>query len=547
MIRQQEEITALYSRLSQDDGKEGESNSIQNQKEYLMKYAREHNFPNPQFYTDDGYTGTNFDRPDFKRMNADIEKGLVKTVIVKDLSRFGREHIQVEQYYEIDYLEKGVRFIAIMDNVDTVSEDSNEFASFTNLFNEWYPKTTSKKVKAVKKAKGLAGEHLGAPPFGYKKNPADVTRWLIDEDAAPTVRRIFKLTLQGKGTSDIADILWQDKVLTPSAYKQSKNIKVPLVSENPYDWTTSAVIDILSNIAYIGVTETFKSTRVGFRSKKRVLTEKEMRTYIEDAHEPIISREIWEKVQMLRQNKRRPTKQDKHSIFSGLVVCADCGAKMYFGENKGYRFFRCSRYKRGSREKFCSQHYITEEALYALVLKQLQAFLAYLRQFERIFVREQMECSMAQKKHELFLKEKKVEEDLRKLDSNDRMLRKSYEDYAHGILSEREFRVISKGYEAEQEALQEEVDRLTKELEKGTIEVDNVAKLIAVTKRYTRIDELTPEILNAFIDKIAVHERVKQYGRRMQEIEIYYSFVGIVKIPTKEELNEMRKAYKETA
>ena len=228
MQRQQEEITALYCRLSQDDGREGESNSIVNQKEYLFKYAKEHGFPNPTYYVDDGYTGTNFNRPSFKKMSEDIDKGLVTTVIVKDLSRFGRNYIEVGSYSEIIYPEAGVRFIAIMDNVDTGSLESNEFAAFTNLFNEWYPKSTSKKVKEVKKAKGLAGEHLGAPPYGYLRNPDDNTRWLVDEEAAAVVRRIFFLCMQGNGMSAIATILWEEKVLTPSAYKASKGVGVLL-------------------------------------------------------------------------------------------------------------------------------------------------------------------------------------------------------------------------------------------------------------------------------------------------------------------------------
>lgn len=286
MKRQQEKFTALYCRLSQDDGREGESNSIVNQKEYLMKYAKEHGFPNPKFYVDDGYTGTNFDRPSFKEMSADIEKGLVKTVIVKDLSRFGRNYIEVGSYSEIIYPEAGVRFIAIMDNVDTGSLESNEFAAFTNLFNEWYPKSTSKKVKEVKKAKGLAGEHLGAPPYGYLRNPDDKTRWLVDGEAAAVVRRIFSLCMQGKGVSAIATTLWKDRTLTPSAYKASKGIGVAKVSEDPYCWETSAVAAILENVAYIGITESFKSTRLGFKSKKRIPTAKDRRAYIENAHAP---------------------------------------------------------------------------------------------------------------------------------------------------------------------------------------------------------------------------------------------------------------------
>lgn len=377
MKRQQEKFTALYCRLSQDDGREGESNSIVNQKEYLMKYAKEHGFPNPKFYVDDGYTGTNFDRPSFKEMSADIEKGLVKTVIVKDLSRFGRNYIEVGSYSEIIYPEAGVRFIAIMDNVDTGSLESNEFAAFTNLFNEWYPKSTSKKVKEVKKAKGLAGEHLGAPPYGYLRNPDDKTRWLVDGEAAAVVRRIFSLCMQGKGVSAIATTLWKDRTLTPSAYKASKGIGVAKVSEDPYCWETSAVAAILENVAYIGITESFKSTRLGFKSKKRIPTAKDRRAYIENAHAPIIDRDIWEKVQIIRENKRRPNKSGITSMFSGLLYCADCGAKLSLATANGYAHFRCSQYKRTSRTQNCTQHYIREDALNQLVLKQLQHFLSY--------------------------------------------------------------------------------------------------------------------------------------------------------------------------
>lgn len=407
--RQQEEITALYCRLSQDDGREGESNSIVNQKEYLFKYAKEHGFPNPTYYVDDGYTGTNFDRPSFKKMSEDIDKGLVKTVIVKDLSRFGRNYIEVGSYSEIIYPEAGVRFIAIMDNVDTGSLESNEFAAFTNLFNEWYPKSTSKKVKEVKKAKGLAGEHLGAPPYGYLRNPDDKTRWLVDEEAAAVVRRIFSLCMQGKGVSDIATILWEDKLLTPSAYKVSKGIGVAKVSENPYCWESATIAAILENVAYIGITESFKSTRLGFKSKKRIPTAKDRRAYIENAHVPIIDRDIWEKVQMIRENKRRPNKSGITSMFSGLLYCADCGAKLSLSTANGYAHFRCSQYKRTSRTQNCTQHYIREDALNQLVLKQLQHFLSYLQQFERVFIRQQIDTTLAERRYELSAKQKQIE------------------------------------------------------------------------------------------------------------------------------------------
>lgn len=543
MPRQQEEITALYCRLSQDDGREGESNSIVNQKEYLLKYAKEHGFKNPKFYVDDGFTGTNFDRPSFREMSADIDKGLVKTVIVKDLSRFGRNYIEVGSYSEIIYPEAGVRFIAIMDNVDTGSLESNEFAAFTNLFNEWYPKSTSKKVKEVKKAKGLAGEHLGAPPYGYLKNPDDNTRWLVDEEAAAIVRRIFSLCMQGNGMSAIATILWEDKVLTPSAYKVSKGIGVAKVSENPYNWETSMIASILENVAYIGVTESFKSTRLGFKSKKRIPTAKDRRAYIENAHTPIIDREVWEKVQMIRANKRRPTKSGTTSMFSGLLYCADCGAKLSLATANGYTHFRCSMYKRTSRAKECTQHYIREDALYQLVLKQLQHFLSYLQQFERVFIKRQIDTTLSERRFELSAKQKQIEKGEKRVKELDRLFRKIYEDNVNGKLSDERFYKLSDGYETEQKELEQEIERLTAEVSQTDMEITNVSKLIAVTKKYTRIDELTPEILNAFVDKIVVHEREKKDGKRTQAVDIYYSYVGIVGIPTDEEMREMEREY----
>lgn len=543
MKRQQEEFTALYCRLSQDDGREGESNSIVNQKEYLMKYTKEHGFPNPKYYVDDGYTGTNFDRPSFKEMSADIEKGLVKTVIVKDLSRFGRNYIEVGSYSEIIYPEAGVRFIAIMDNVDTGSLESNEFAAFTNLFNEWYPKSTSKKVREVKKAKGLAGEHLGPPPYGYLRNPDDKTRWLVDEEAAAVVRRIFSLCMQGKGISAIADILWEDKVLTPSAYKASKGLEAAIVSGNPYNWESTTVALILENVAYIGVTENFKSTRLGFKSKKRIPTAKEMRTHIENAHTPIIDRELWDKVQMIRVNKRRPTKNGATSIFTGLLECADCGTKLSLRSSKSYLYFRCSKYKGNSRSGACTQHYVREDALYQLVLKQLQHFLSYLQQFERVFIRQQIDTTLAERRYELSAKQKQIEKDEKRMEELDRLFRKIYEDNVNGKLNDERFYKLSDGYEAEQEQLKQEIEALKAEVSEADTEATNVSKLIAVTKKYTRIDELTPEILNTFVDKIVVHECEKKDGKRTQDIDIYYSYVGIVDIPTDEEMREMEREY----
>lgn len=300
---------------------------------------------------------------------------------------------------------------------------------------------------------------------------------------------------------------------------------------------------ILENVAYIGVTESFKSTRLGFKSKKRIPTAKDRRTYIEDAHAPIIDKDVWDKVQMIRGNKRRPNKSGMTSIFSGLLYCADCGAKLSLSTANGYTHFRCSQYKRTSRSQNCTQHYIREEALYQLVLKQLQHFLSYLQQFERVFIRQQIDTTLAERRFELAEKQKRIEKDEKRMKELDRLFRKIYEDNVNGKVSDERFYKLSDGYEAEQKQLEQEIEMLTAEVSEADTEVTNVSKLIAVTKKYTRIEELTPEILNAFVDKIVIHERVKQDGKRTQAVDIYYSYVGIVDVPTDEEMWAMEREY----
>lgn len=291
------------------------------------------------------------------------------------------------------------------------------------------------------------------------------------------------------------------------------------------------------------MTESFKSTRLGFKSRKRIPTAKDRRAYIEDAHTPIIDKEVWDKVQMIRQGKRRPTKRGTTSMFSGLLYCADCGAKLSLATANGYTHFRCSQYKRTSRAKECTQHYIREDALYQLVLKQLQHFLSYLQQFERVFIKRQIDTTLAQRRFELSAKQKQIEKDEKRINELDRLFRKIYEDNVNGKLNDERFYKLPDGYESEQEQLKREIEALTAEISEADTEAANVAKLISVTKKYTRIDELTPEILNAFVDKIVVHERVKKDGKRTQAIDVYYSYVGIVDIPTDEEMREMEREY----
>ena len=327
-------------------------------------------------------------------------------------------------------------------------------------------------------------------------------------------------------------------ILTPSAYKQSKGIGVARVSEDSCCWEPSAVGAILDNSAYVGATEGLKSLRVSFKSKKRVPAPKEHRVVVEDTHEPIIDRLVWEKVQTLRQNKRRPTKTGATSIFSGLLCCADCGSKMKLCVSNGYHFFRCGGYKRNSRTKECTIHYIRESVLEQLVLKQLQHFLSYMCQFERAFVKRLIDSSIADKEYELYQKQKQLEKCEKRAKEIDRYFRKTYEDNVCGKITDEQYFKLTEGYEAEQAEIAKETERLIAEINETDTAVGNVEKLIAVTRSYTRIDKLTPEILNAFIDRIEIHEKVKTDGKKSQQIDIYYSYVGIINIPTEEEMEE---------
>ena len=537
MQRQQEEITALYCRLSQDDGREGESNSIVNQKEYLFKYAKEHGFPNPTYYVDDGYTGTNFNRPSFKKMSEDIDKGLVTTVIVKDLSRFGRNYIEVGSYSEIIYPEAGVRFIAIMDNVDTGSLESNEFAAFTNLFNEWYARDISKKRRISNKIKGNAGEPMGQPPYGYIKDPNDPKHWIVDDEAAQVVRRVYSMTLEGFGTEQIAAQLEKDDVLTPRAYWLTKGIKRPGKGKQqpPTKWNSSTITKILSLQEYCGDILNFKTYSKSYKNKKRIDNDRENWVVFQDVHEAIIERAMYEQVQQKRGKiRKRRTNNGEHNMFSGLLVCADCGSNLHFHFNQGnpeIKYFNCSNYK-GNRGTCTSTHYVRVDFLEEVVLGEIRRLTKFASLYEDEFVKAVIGHSQQAEQTDRKLKEKELQTLLARDEELDGLFERIYEDNVSGKLSDDRFAKMSRRYEDEQKELAEKIKKLRSEIEKQSSRSMTTDMFIGLVRKYTRARKLTPRMLNELIEKIEVFNAEKIDGVWEQRLRIHYSCVGTIEIPT---------------
>ena len=530
-MKQQIYNTALYLRLSRDDELQGESSSITTQRSMLHLYAKEHHLNVIDEYIDDGWSGTNFDRPSFQRMIEDIEAGKINCVVTKDLSRLGRNYIMTGQYTELYFPSHNVRYIAIDDGVDSEKGES-EIAPFKNIINEWVARDTSRKVKSAFKTKFAEGAHYGAyAPLGYKKHPDIKGKLLVDDETKWIIEKIFSLAYQGYGSAKITKQLRAEKVPTASwlnftRYGTFAHIFEGKPESKRYEWTIAHVKAILKSEVYIGNSVHNMQSTVSFKSKKKVRKPESEWFRVENTHEPIIDRLVWEKVQTLRQNKRRPTKTGATSIFSGLLCCADCGSKMNLCVSNGYHFFRCGGYKRNSRTKECTIHYIRESVLEQLVLKQLQHFLSYMCQFERAFVKRLIDSSIADKEYELYQKQKQLEKCEKRAKEIDRYFRKTYEDNVCGKITDEQYFKLTEGYEAEQAEIAKETERLIAEINETDTAVGNVEKLIAVTRSYTRIDKLTPEILNAFIDRIEIHEKVKTAGKSFPAA-LHQNFVPI--------------------
>ena len=524
-------ITALYCRLSQDDGNVGDSDSIINQKKILAEYAERNGYTPYQFYIDDGYSGTNFERPQFKHMIEDAKKGTVKRIICKDLSRFGRDYIKVGLYTEFIFPDKDIHFIAVNDDVDSNVQKDNDLAPFKNLFNEWYARDTSKKIKAVKKAKGLAGEHMGCvAPYGYRKNPDNPKEWLIDEESAEVVREIFRLCVDGYGPRRIANILTERKILIPSAYALEKGYAVRNnIPKNPCQWSSTVVVDVLERMDYLGHTVNFKTHRKSYKQKKKIENDKSEWEIFENTHEPIIDKSTFDIVQKIRANRKRPTKMGEMPMFSGILYCADCGKKLSFHRRANdpdtKHNFVCSNYRSDTHN--CSMHYIRNVVVEQLVLENLREVVSYVKAYEDEFVQMVMDADIKQKSKELAKKKRVLSDKEKRYTQLDGLFQRIYEDNVSGKLSDERFVKLSQGYEAEQKDLQSEIEALRMELSQEEQQSVNVKSFLSTVKKYTEIPELTSEIVHEFIDRIIVHEADKSSGKRIQEIEIIYNHIGV--------------------
>lgn len=524
-----DEITALYCRLSQDDKQEGDSNSIINQKKILKKYAMDRGYTNIQFYIDDGISGTTFNRAGFQSMIADVESGKVKRVIVKDMSRLGRDYLQVGMYTEIFFPEHDVHFIAVNDGVDSNQED-NEFTPFRNIINEWYAKDTSKKIRAVKRSKGMAGEHIGShPPYGYRKNPENKKEWIVDEEAAEVVREIFRLCVSGYGPTQIANMLTEREILCPTYYALERGEKPRTVlPPHKYAWNGPVVAMILDRVDYLGHTVNFKTHNKSYKCHKKIKHTPDQWKVFEDTHEAIIDKETFEIVQKIRAGKRRPTRMGEMPMFSGLLYCADCGSKLTFhrkaDEPAEKHHYICGNYR--SNTSNCTMHYIRNVVVERIVLENLKEVIRYVSNYEDEFVRMVMDADVRQKNRELAQKKKKLIELQKRIGELDTIFQRIYEDNITGKLSDERFMKMSKGYEDEQHTLQAEADKIQNELQQEEKKSVDVKRFLAIVKKYTDLTELTPEILREFVDRIIVHAPDKSSGRRLQEIEIIYNHIG---------------------
>ena len=539
MLRQtnQQPITALYPRLSHEDELQGESNSISNQKRILETYAKQNGFSNLRWYTDDGYSGANFQRPGFQAMLADIEAGKVGTVIVKDMSRLGRNYLQVGMYTEMIFPQKGVRFIAINDGVDS-AQGENDFAPLRNIFNEWLVRDTSKKIKAVKRSKGMSGKPVTSKPvYGYLMDEDE--NFIIDEEAAPVVKQIYQLCLAGNGPTKIARMLTEQQIPTPGTLEYRRTGSTRRYHPG-YEckWATNTVVHLLENREYTGCLVNFKTEKPSYKLKHSIENPPEKQAVFENHHEPIIDRETWERVQELRKQRKRPNRYDEVGLFSGILFCADCGSVMYQQryqtDKRKQDCYICGSYKKRTAD--CTAHFIRTDLLTAGVLSNLRKVTSYAAKHEARFMKLLIEQNEDGDRRRNAAKKKELEAAEKRIAELSAIFKRLYEDSVTGRISDERFTELSADYEAEQKELKERAARLREELSKAQEATANAEKFMNVVRRHTTIEELTPTLLREFVEKIVVHESVALDGKRRgklrrQEIEIYYSFVGKVELP----------------
>ncbi len=530
---------AIYCRLSRDDELDGESNSISNQKKILLKVAEEYGYTQTKVYIDDGISGGTFDRPGFRAMEKDIIDGEIDAVFVKDMSRLGRNYLQCGYYTEHFFPDNDIHFVAVNDGVDS-NKGENELTPVKNIFNEWYIRDTSLKIRASHRIKGNSGEPLSKPPYGYKKDPDNTKHWLVDDTAADVVKRIFKMYLDGKGTEQIAGILQNDNILTPNTYAKEMGYKVSgILSENKYFWRSSTVSKILAQQEYCGDIINFKTYSKSYKNKKRRPNEKENWVIFENVNEPIIDRETFDRVQQRRgkiHNKNR--KNAEHNMFSGLLVCSDCGGLLHFHFNQGNRdiqYFNCS--NNNSRNRTCpTTHYIRTDYLEEIVLADINRLIAFTNQYKDEFIRMLEQNNGLTFQNKLKSSEYEIEQLTKRNEEIDRLFGAIYEDKINGNISEDRFLKMSAGYENEQAENRRKISALSEKIKSDAKEIDTTKMFLDIVEKTTHLEKLTADIVREFIDKIVVHHRKEENGVTTQKVEIYYNVIGKFELPPVYEL-----------
>ena len=535
MLRQttQQLITALYPRLSHEDELSGESNSISNQKRILEAYAKQNGFTNLKWYTDDGFSGANFQRPGFQSMLADIEAGLVGTVVVKDMSRLGRNYLQVGMYTEMIFPQKNVRFIAINDGVDS-AQGENDFAPLRNIFNEWLVRDTSKKIRAVKRSKGMSGKPVTSKPvYGYLMDEDE--NFIIDEEAAPVVKQIYSLCLAGNGPTKIARMLTEQQIPTPGTLEYRRTGSTRRYHPG-YEckWAANTVVHILENREYTGCLVNFKTTTQSYKCSKIIYNSEDKQAVFENHHEIIIDRDTWERVQKLRKQRKRPNRYDEVGLFSGILFCADCGSVLYQQryENKTRKqdCYICGNYKR--RVKNCTAHFIRTDLLTAGVTANLRKVTDYAARHEKQFMKLLIEQNEDGGKRRNAARKKELDAAEKRIAELSAIFKRLYEDNVNGKISDERFMELSADYEQEQRELKDRAAALQAELDKSQAATVNAEKFMGIVRKHLAFEELTPTLLREMIEKIVVHEcSYDENGTRRQDIEIYYSFVGKIDLP----------------
>lgn len=547
-VKNNDKITALYCRLSRDDESQGDSNSIKNQKTILQKYANDNGFANTKFFVDDGYSGTNFDRPDWQHLISQLEEGTISTVIVKDMSRLGRDYLKVGYYTEVLFPGADIRFIAINNNVDSANQQDSDFTPFLNIINEWYAKDTSKKIRSVFKSKGQSGKSLCTNlPYGYTKHPEDKTQWIVDENAAKVVKEAFLLCVQGYGPTQIAKEFSKRRIMNPTAHAKANGINIPdnRGHDDDYIWRSATVVNMLSRQEYLGHTVNFKTYNKSYKNKKKMKNDPSDWQIFENTHEAIIEAPMFDIVQKIRDGRRRVTPMGEMPILSGMLFCADCGAKLYQVRHRGWEhdkeYFVCATYRK--IKGGCSSHQIRNVVVEELLLDGIRRITAYARDHEDEFV--QMVTTKTKLDLDKSLRDDKreLEQSLVRISKLDDIIQRLYEDNIEGKISDERFAKMTSNYEAEQQTLESRVAELKATMTAEKESALGVDHFLTLVRKYTDIKELTAEIIREFIEKIYVYKAERVDGRRVQRIKIVYNCIGEFEPPVSTSTTEQEKRH----